>query len=87
MGTYLMCYVGSSVADVAVHLAHDADMLVAVKQRVLVILDAVAAAVGSLVCFEAGIGEDNDQALGVLVGRGDGDCLLGDELRQLRWRK
>lgn len=37
----LVCDVGSCFGDVAVHLAHDADVLVAVEQRVLVLtLDA-----------------------------------------------
>lgn len=37
----LVCNVGSCFGDVAVHLAHDANVLVAVQERVLVLtLDA-----------------------------------------------
>lgn len=77
--THLVGDVRAGVADVAVHLAHDADVLVAVQQRVLLIL-AVAATVGGLVGFEAGVGEDDDEALGVLVAAGDGAALLRHQL-------
>lgn len=73
------------IRDVAVHLAHDSNVLVAVEQRVFVILHAVAAAVCGFVCLETGVGEDDNQALGVLVVGSDGNMLLGDELRECGW--
>ena len=79
--------IGACVGDVAVHLAHDADVLVAVEERVLVILHAITATVCGLVGLEAGVGEDNDQALGVLVVGCDGYMLLRDELWEGRWWK
>ena len=80
--------IGACVGDVAVHLAHDSDVLVAVEERVLVILHAIAATVCGLVGLEAGVGEDDDQALGVLVVGCDGYVLLGDELWEgRRWKR
>lgn len=84
----LMGDVGSRLADVAVHLAQDTNVLVAVEQRILVIpLDAHVSrtGVGRLVGLEAGMGQDDDQSLSVLVCRRDGDMLLSDQLRKL-WR-
>jgi hypothetical protein len=77
--------VGARVRDVAVHFAHDSDVLVAVEERVLVIFHAIAATVRGFVGLEAGVGEDDDQALGVLVVGCDGDVLLGDELWEGGW--
>ena len=78
--------VGARVGDVTVHLAHNADVLVAVEEGVLVVLHAVAATVCGFVGLETGVGEDDDQALGVLVVGCDGDMLLGDELWESgRW--
>jgi len=77
--------VRARVGNVAIHLAHDADVLVAVEQRVLVVLHAIAAAVRGLVGLETGIGEDDDQALGILVVGCDGYVLLGDELWEGGW--
>lgn len=78
--------VGTSIADVTVHLTHDADVLVAVEQRVFLVAlqahAAAAAAARGLVRLEARIGEDDDQALCVLVAGGDGDMLLGHEPRE-----
>lgn len=48
--------VGTRIRDVAVHLAHDSNVLVAVEQRVFVILHAVAATVCGLVGLETGVG-------------------------------
>lgn len=78
--------VGSSLTDVPVHLAQDTNVLVAVQQRVLVIaLDAhvTRTGVGGLVGLETGMGQDDNQSLRILVGRRDGDMLLGDQLRKL----
>ena len=55
-----MCDVGPGVANVPVHLPHDANMLVAVEQRVLLLLVgpiAAGAGVGRLVRLQAGIRE------------------------------
>lgn len=81
------------LAYVAVHFAHDADVLVGVEQRVLLLAAvrspsgssaaaAAAAAVRGAVGLEAGVGEDDDETLAVLVLGGDGDVLLSDELGQ-----
>lgn len=83
----LVCDIGTSVRDVAVHLAHDTNVLVAVEQRVLVILHAIPAAVRGLIRLQAGVREHDDQALGVLVILRDRDMLLGDELRESGRRK
>lgn len=84
-----MCDVGSRFADVAIHFAHDANVLVAVQERVLLFaLDAHMAGTGvrRLVGLEAGMGEDNNEAPRVLVCGGNWDMLFGDELGQLRGR-
>jgi hypothetical protein len=82
--SYLMSDIGSRIADIAVHLAHDTDVLVAVEERVLLVaLARSAASVGALVCLETGIGEDDNEALAVFIGGGNGDMLLSDELREL----
>lgn len=57
-----MCDVRPSIADIPVHLPHDADMLIAIEQRVLFLLvDAIPGAAGMrrLVRLEAGVGEDD----------------------------
>lgn len=75
--------VGSGIADVAVHLAHDPDMLVAVQQRVLFISTRHAwsgwRAMRGLVSFETSIREHDDQALGALIGRWNWDMLVCSE--------
>jgi hypothetical protein len=82
--SYLMCDIWSGITDVAVHLAHDADVFVAVEEGVfLIALAWSAAAMGGLVRLETGIGEDDDEAFAVLVGGGDGDVLLSNELGEL----
>lgn len=55
--------VRARVADVAVHFAHDANVLIAIQQRVFVFTmnaGTAAATMRGLVCFEAGIGQDDD---------------------------
>jgi len=76
--------VWTSIADIAVHLAHHTDMLVTVEQRVLVVLGAITPtnSMRRLVGLEACIGQDYDQALGVLVTAGNRYVLLGDQLRE-----
>lgn len=73
-----------SLTDVSVHLAHHTDMLVAVEQRVfLITVGAAAPAVRGTEGFQACMRQDDDQTLGLLIVGGDGDVLLGDQLRQL----
>lgn len=83
-----MSDVRPGLADVTVQLAHDTDVLVRVEERILLLstVGSPSGAVGGSVGLEAGVGEDDDEPLGVLVLRGDGDMLLCDELRQL-WRR
>ncbi len=85
-----MCDVGPGIANVPVHLAHDANVLIAVEKRVLFLplhAHAAGAAVRGLVGFEAGIGEDDNQPLRVLVGGRDGRVLFGHQLGQRRGRE
>lgn len=84
----LMGDIRPSIADVAVHLAHDADVLVAIQERVLLFPDAIAVGpVRCLVSLETGIGENDNETLGILVIGGNRDMLLGDKLRKRRRRK
>lgn len=82
--------VGSSLADVSVHLAHDSNMFVTVEKRVLFLtLDAhvASACMRGLVRLEAGVREDDNEAFRILVGGGYGGALLGHKLRQLGRRE
>jgi len=81
-----MCNIRSSLANVTVHLAHDTDVLITVQQRVLLVATGTAASAGSPVGLQAGIGENNNQTLGVLVMGRDGNVLLSDQLGQFGWR-
>jgi hypothetical protein len=87
--TNLMGDIWSSVADVAIHLAHDSNVLVTVQERVfLLALSAWSATtVASLVCLETGIGEDDDQSLSVFVGGRNRNVLFSDKLWKRRWRE
>lgn len=53
----LVCNIWSRIANVAIHLAHDADMFVTVQQRVflLPLRTRSVSAIASLVCLEASI--------------------------------
>ena len=84
----MVCDVWPSFADVATHLAHYADVIVAVEKVVLVFARArtPARAMGCLVCLESRIAKDDDQPLCVLVISGNRDMLLGDQSGQL-WRR
>ena len=75
-----MCDVRPSLADVAPHFPHDAYVIVAVEKVVLVFSSSrtPAGAVRGLVRLEGRIGEDNDEALGVLVVACYGDVLFSD---------
>lgn len=75
----------TGITDIAVHLSHDANVLVAVEQRVLVILDAITPGMHGLVGLEAGIGQDDDEASAVVVTTGDGNMLFSDQLREAWW--
>lgn len=85
----LMCDIWSGIADIAIHLAHDPNVLVTVQQRVFLLTLATwsTATVAGLVCLETGIREDDDQSLCVLIGGGDGNMLFGDELWEGWWRE
>jgi hypothetical protein len=85
----LVSDIRSCVADIAVHLAHDTNVLVTVQQRVfLLALTARSVATeAGLVGLETGIREDDDQSLGVFVGGWYWDMLFGDELWERRRRK
>jgi hypothetical protein len=85
--SYLMCNIGSSVTDISIHLAHDADVFVGIEQRVLVVFHAIATAVCSLVCLKTCVGQNDNETLGVFISRRDWCHLLGDEVRQCRWRQ
>lgn len=81
-----MCNVRPRLADVPVHFAHDANMLVAVQKRILLLaLDThvASACVGGLIRLEAGVGQDNNQPPCVPIVGGDWDVLLRNELRKL----
>jgi hypothetical protein len=69
----------TSFTDVATHLPHDSNVLIAVEQRVFLIFTTSAAAMSSLVRFEAGVRQDDDESLGVFVRGGDRDMLFGNE--------
>lgn len=80
--------VWTRITDVAAHLPHDTNMLVAVEKRVLVLLsDTAASAMRGLVRLKTGIGEDDDEALRVLVAMGNGLRLFCNKLGQIRRRK
>ena len=79
-----MSDIGSCITDIAVHLAHNTDVLVAVEERIfLVALAWSATSVRRLVGLETGIGEDNDEAFAAFVAGWNGDMLFSDELREL----
>lgn len=62
----LMGNIWPSITNVSIHLSQDPDVLIAVEERVLVLpmeTCTTGATVRGLVCFEAGIGEDDNQPL------------------------
>lgn len=87
-GSHLMCDIRSSVTDVAIHLPHYTDMLVAVEQCIFVVPPSRTStrAVGRLVRLQTGVRQDHDQSLGVLVTGGDRNMLFCDESGEL-WRR
>jgi len=79
--------VWSSVTDISTHFSHDSNVFIAVQKRILFILDTSSSAVDGLVRLQARIGQDDDQALGVFVIRGNRHVLLCDKLRKRRrWK-
>ena len=82
-----MSDVWTRLTDIAAHLAHDTDVVVAVEEIVFVLPPAGPAtrAVRRLVCLKGGIAEHDNQALRVLVVGGDWLVLLSYKLWQLRW--
>lgn len=82
--THLVCNVGSRITDVAVHLAHNSDMLVAVQKGILLLAlhshTVSTASMGSLVGLETGIGEDNDKPWAILIAVSNWNMLLCDKL-------
>ena len=72
------------LTDIAIHLAHDANMLVTVQQGILLIATRSRASPKGRgpIGFQTGIAQDDNQAFGVLVMGGDRDMLFRDELRQ-----
>ena len=79
----LMGDVWTGITNVTVHFPHHADMLVAIQKRVLLFSASPEAAVPSvrrLVSFKAGVGENDNKPLGILVGGGNWDMLLRDQL-------
>lgn len=99
MHAYLVGDVRAGLADVPAHLSHDADVLVAVQEGVLLVAgggaDATGTARGSIEChrvaagaksLEAGVGEHHDETLGALVGCRDGGVLCGYQRWQSRRR-
>lgn len=85
----LVCDIWSGITDIAVHLAHHTNVLVAVEERVfLVALTWSTPSMTGLVCLKTGIGEDDDEALGVFIGLWNWHMLLGDELGEGgRWER
>ena len=86
----LVCNIGTSIADVAIHLTEDTDVFIAVEKGVLVLAvhtSATGAAVRGLVRLETRVGQDDDQSLRVLIGRGNGRFLLCHKLGQGRRRQ
>lgn len=75
------------LADIAAHLAHHTNVIVAVEEVVFVLPAARSAtrAMRRLVRLERGIAEHNDQALRVLVIGRDRGVLLSNKLGQLGW--
>jgi hypothetical protein len=74
----------SRIADISIHLSHDADMLIAVKQRVFFVSrrpHTTARRVRSLVRLETGIGKHDNEPLCGLVRRCYRGVLLCYQLR------
>ena len=78
--------VGSCFTDITIHFSHNTDVLVTVQEGMLLVPDiAGSPSMRGFVCFQAGIGQDNDEPLRIFVGRKDWDMLICNKLGQF-WR-
>ena len=70
------------LTNIAAHFSHDANVVVAVEEVVLVFSRArtSTSAVRGLVSLEGGIAQDYNEPLGVFVTCGNRSMLLGDQL-------
>lgn len=74
----------SGLTDISVHLAHHTNVFIAIKQRVFLIpTRAIATTMGSTICLQTGMRENDNQALCLLVIGRNRDMLFSDQLRQL----
>src|SRR5690242_1408782 len=80
--------VRTRLTDVAAHLAHDTNMIVAIEEVVFVLPTArpTSRAMRRLVGLKCGIAKDDNQTLRVLVVGGDWLVLFSYKSRQLGWR-
>lgn len=80
--TCLVGDVGTGLANVAAHLAHDANVVIAVEQVELVFATGATAAgaVRGLVRLKRGAAQHNNKTLRVFVAAWNGLVLLGNEL-------
>jgi len=69
-----MCNIGSRITDVAIHLPHDSNMLIAVEKCIFLVFGSGTRSSRCprrtsthLVRLETGMGEDDDQSLRVFV--------------------
>ena len=78
--THLVCDVWPSLADVAPHLPHHADVIIAVEEVVLVfpLTRAATGAMRRLVRLERRVAQDDDHPLRVFVVRRNRRMLLCD---------
>ena len=85
----LMGNIGSSVANIAIHLAHYANMFVAVEKRILLVTRAWSPS--RMRCFvglKTGIGQYHDHPRSILVGRRDRNMLLSYQIWEFwRWER
>lgn len=87
VGRNLVGDVWASFTDVTSHLPHNANVLVTVQEGVFLIFGTRFGAMGCAVGLETGVGQDNDESLGVLVSGGDWNMLFGNEPRKFRGRE
>lgn len=77
--------VGPRFTDIPIHFSHDPNMLITIQKGMLLVSDiAGSPSVRGLVCFQAGVGQDNDEPLCIFVGRRNGGVLICNKLRQFR---
>jgi hypothetical protein len=85
---HLMGDVRPRLTDVAAHLPHDTNVVVAVEEVVFVLSRprTPTGAVRGLVRLEGGIAQHDNQALCVFVVGGNGCMLFSDQFGELWWR-